>query len=51
MLDFTTEFTFEDNNGRTLMTMVQSGLRTAEQREEHARGVPNAFDRFERFTR
>jgi uncharacterized protein YndB with AHSA1/START domain len=51
MLDFTTEFTFEDNDGRTLMTMIQSGLRTAEQREEHARGVPNAFDRFERFAR
>ncbi len=50
-LNFTTEFTFSDRDGRTLMTMTQTGFRTAELRDEHARGLPNAFDRLERFTR
>jgi uncharacterized protein YndB with AHSA1/START domain len=50
-LDFTTEFNFSDANGRTLMTMIQSGLPSADSRAEHARGVPNAFDRLERFLR
>ena len=26
------------------MTMIQTGLGTPELREEHARGLPNAFD-------
>ena len=30
------------------MTMVQAGFPTEELRDEHARGLPNAFDRFER---
>jgi hypothetical protein len=30
------------------MTMTQRGIPTAELREEHARGVPNALSRFER---
>jgi uncharacterized protein YndB with AHSA1/START domain len=50
-LDFTTEFIFSDHSGRTLMTMIQTGFPTAELRDEHARGVPNAFDRLERFIR
>ncbi len=50
-LDFTTEFTFSDQDGRTLMTMIQTGLPAAEQRDEHARGLPNAFDRLTRFIR
>jgi uncharacterized protein YndB with AHSA1/START domain len=50
-LNFTTEFTFSDHDGRTLMTMTQTGFPTAELRDEHARGLPNAFDRLERFTR
>jgi len=45
---FTTEFTFEPQDGRTLMTLTQSGLPTEELREEHGRGVPNAFARLER---
>lgn len=49
--DFTTEFTFAEHDGRTLMTMIQTGLPTAELRDEHTRGVPNAFDRFERVIR
>jgi uncharacterized protein YndB with AHSA1/START domain len=46
--DFTTEFTFEPQDGRTLMSATQSGLPTEELREEHGRGVPNAFARLER---
>jgi uncharacterized protein YndB with AHSA1/START domain len=50
-LRFETEFTFEEREGGTLMTMIQRGLPTDELRAEHARGVPNAFDRLERFMR
>ena len=49
--DFTIEFTFEGRDGRTLMTAIQSGFPTAELREEHGRGVPNAFTRLERVLR
>ena len=49
--DFATELTFDDQDGRTLMTMIQSGFPTAELRDEHGRGVPNAFDRLERVLR
>jgi uncharacterized protein YndB with AHSA1/START domain len=50
-LRFETEFTFEARDEKTLMTMIQRGLPTAELREEHRRGVPNAFARLERFIR
>ena len=46
--DFSVEFTFEEQDGRTRMTMIQSGFPTEELREEHGRGVPHAFDRLER---
>lgn len=46
-LRFETEFTFEVAEGGTLMTMLQRGIPTDELRAEHARGVPNAFDRLE----
>ena len=49
--DFSVEFTFEEQDGRTLMTAIQSGFPTEELREEHGRGVPHAFDRFERAIR
>jgi uncharacterized protein YndB with AHSA1/START domain len=42
------EFTFEARDGKTLMTMTQRAFPTAELREEHQRGVPNAFARLER---
>jgi uncharacterized protein YndB with AHSA1/START domain len=48
-VDFTTEFTFADHDSRTLMTMIQTGFPTAELRDEHARGLLNAFNRLERF--
>jgi len=50
ILSFTTEFTFADHDGGTLMTMIQTGFTVGEQRDEHARGLPNAFDQLERFT-
>ena len=43
------EFTFEAKGEKTLMTMTQRGFPTAELRDEHARGLPNAFARLERF--
>jgi uncharacterized protein YndB with AHSA1/START domain len=42
------ELTFEDRDGRTLMTMVQRGFPTVELRDEHERGLPNAFARLQR---
>jgi uncharacterized protein YndB with AHSA1/START domain len=45
----TLEFTFEARDRKTLMTMTQRGFPTAELRDEHARGVPNAFGRLDRF--
>jgi uncharacterized protein YndB with AHSA1/START domain len=48
-LRFRTEFEFADHERGTAMTMLQRGIPTAELREEHLRGVPHAFDRFERY--
>jgi uncharacterized protein YndB with AHSA1/START domain len=45
------EFTFEAREGKTLMTMTHRGFPTAALRDEHERGVPNAFSRLERFLR
>ena len=39
---------FEPRDGGTLMTMVHAGFPTEELRDEHTRGLPHAFDRFER---
>ena len=47
-LEFETEWIFEARDGKTLMTMIQRGLPTAELRREHLAGVPNAFARLER---
>jgi len=49
--DFSVEFTFAEQDGRTLMTVIQSGFPTRELRDEHGRGVPNAFARLERAIR
>jgi uncharacterized protein YndB with AHSA1/START domain len=46
--DFGIELTFEEQDGRTLMAVTQSGIPTEELREEHGRGVPAVFARFER---
>jgi uncharacterized protein YndB with AHSA1/START domain len=50
-LRFRTEFAFVEHERGTSMTMLQRGIPTAELREEHARGVPDAFDRLERYLR
>jgi uncharacterized protein YndB with AHSA1/START domain len=42
------EFTFEAREGKTLMTMAQRGFPTAALRDEHERGLPNAFARLAR---
>ncbi len=49
--DFSIEFTFEERDGKTLMTIVQSGFPTDELRDEHGIGVPTAVARFERVVR
>src|SRR2546423_1230490 len=46
-----TEFRFGARGERTLWTMTQRGIPTAELREEHRRGVPNAVTRLERLIR
>jgi uncharacterized protein YndB with AHSA1/START domain len=46
--EFETEFTFEAQDGKTLMTMIQRGFPTAELRDEHRVGLPNAFARLGR---
>jgi uncharacterized protein YndB with AHSA1/START domain len=43
------EFSFEPCDGGTLMTMRHSGFPTEALRDEHTRGLPNAFDRLERW--
>jgi uncharacterized protein YndB with AHSA1/START domain len=45
------EFTFEAEGGKTLMAMVQKGFPTIELRDEHERGVPNAFARLAKLIR
>jgi uncharacterized protein YndB with AHSA1/START domain len=47
---FTTsmEFTFAPRDGGTLMTLHHAGFPDEVLRDEHTRGLPNAFDRFER---
>jgi uncharacterized protein YndB with AHSA1/START domain len=47
-LDFTIELTFQEQGSGTLMTITQSGFPTAELRDEHGRGMPNAVARLER---
>jgi uncharacterized protein YndB with AHSA1/START domain len=45
-LKFQTEFVFEPQAGKTLMTMIQHGFPTPKLRDEHGLGLPNAFARF-----
>jgi uncharacterized protein YndB with AHSA1/START domain len=47
IVEYETEFIFEERDGKTLMTMIHSGLPTAELRDEHRAGVPDAFTRLE----
>jgi uncharacterized protein YndB with AHSA1/START domain len=47
VVEFENEYIFEARGGKTLMTMIQRGLPTAELRDEHRAGVPDAFARLE----
>jgi uncharacterized protein YndB with AHSA1/START domain len=47
IIEYETEFIFEERDGTTLMTMIHRGLPTAELRDEHRAGVPDAFTRLE----
>jgi uncharacterized protein YndB with AHSA1/START domain len=47
IVEYGTEFIFEERDGTTLMTMIHRGLPTAELRDEHRAGVPSAFARLE----
>jgi uncharacterized protein YndB with AHSA1/START domain len=49
--DTEVEFTFEEQEGKTLMTMIHTGFPSVELRDEHRIGVPNAFSRLERAIR
>jgi uncharacterized protein YndB with AHSA1/START domain len=44
-LTFQTEFLFELQAGKTLMTMIQRGFPTPKLRDEHGHGLPNAFSK------
>jgi len=41
-------FTFEDQDGKTLLTLIQSGFETREQRDEYLQGAPSFLDAVER---
>jgi uncharacterized protein YndB with AHSA1/START domain len=43
------EFVFEEQGNQTLVTMFHRGFPTAELREEHRVGLPEAFAQFDRF--
>jgi uncharacterized protein YndB with AHSA1/START domain len=47
IVEYETEFIFEARDDKTLMTMIHRGLPTAELRDEHQAGVPDAFVRLE----
>jgi uncharacterized protein YndB with AHSA1/START domain len=47
IVEYETEFTFEQRDDQTLMTMIHRGLPTPELRDEHQAGVPGAFGRLE----
>lgn len=49
--DLDVEIAFEGRGGKTLMTVVQRGFPSAEVRDLHGVGQPNAFDRLARFVR
>lgn len=46
--DTTVEFLFAPHERGTLMTMHHAGFPSQELRDEHTRGLPHAFDRFDR---
>ena len=47
--DTEAEFVFEEQDGRTLVTMFNRGFPTAKLRDEHQVGLPHAFAQFDHF--
>jgi uncharacterized protein YndB with AHSA1/START domain len=47
IIEYQTEFNFEERDEETLMTMIHRGLPTTELRDEHQAGVPGGFMRLE----
>ena len=47
-VDTRVTYTFEDRDGKTLLTIVQSGFESAEVRDWNLEGVPGFFDSIER---
>lgn len=45
------EITLEERDGATLLTFVQRGFPAAQVRDQHAAGLPGAFDRVEQVIR
>jgi uncharacterized protein YndB with AHSA1/START domain len=43
------EFVFEEQNGKTLLRMLHRGFPTDELRDEHRRGLPEAFAQLQAF--
>jgi uncharacterized protein YndB with AHSA1/START domain len=43
------EFIFEDRDGKTLLRMFHRGFPTTELRDEHRRGLPQAFSHLDQF--
>jgi uncharacterized protein YndB with AHSA1/START domain len=47
-IDSTVTYTFEERDGKTLLTIVQSGFETKEDRDAYLEGVPGFLDSLER---
>jgi uncharacterized protein YndB with AHSA1/START domain len=47
IVEYESEFIFEERDGKTLMTMIHRGLPTAELRDEHQAGARDGFTRLE----
>lgn len=51
ILEADVEITLEGRDGKTLLTLVERGYPSAEERDLHMIGTPHAYDRLERFIR
>jgi len=51
ILEADVEITLGERDGRTLLTLVERGYPSAEERDLHMIGTPHAYDRLERYVR
>lgn len=51
VLEADVEITLEGRDGKTMMTLVERGYPSAEERDLHMVGTPHAYDRLDRFVR